>query len=55
VGIDLVDDAVAATVEVDRASLATLNVKRFPMFDGLAPPYRAHGAVLACSCCRLPG
>ncbi len=39
VGIDLVDYAVAATVEVHGASLATLNVQHFPMFKGLRPPF----------------
>jgi predicted nucleic acid-binding protein len=38
-GIDLVDYAVAATVELHGARLATLNTKHFPMFDGLVPPY----------------
>lgn len=38
-GIDLVDCAVAATVELHGASLATLNVRHFPMFEGLEPPY----------------
>jgi predicted nucleic acid-binding protein len=39
VGIDLVDYAVAATAELHAASLATLNVKHFPMFVGLEPPW----------------
>ncbi len=38
-GIDLVDYAVAATAEVHGARLATLNVKHFPMFPDLVPPY----------------
>jgi hypothetical protein len=38
-GIDLVDYAVAATAEIHAAQLATLNVKHFPMVEGLAPPY----------------
>ena len=38
-GIDLVDYAVAATAELHGARLATLNVKHFPMFKGLRPPY----------------
>lgn len=38
-GIDLVDYVVAATVELHGARLATLNVKHFPMIEGLAPPY----------------
>lgn len=39
VGIDLVDYAVAATTEIHAATLATLNVKQFPMFKGLRPPF----------------
>jgi predicted nucleic acid-binding protein len=38
-GIDLEDYAVAATVELHGATLATLNVRHFPMFEGLRPPY----------------
>lgn len=38
-GIDLVDYAVAATVEFHGATLATLNVKHFPMFEGLQAPW----------------
>jgi predicted nucleic acid-binding protein len=38
-GIDLVDYAVAATVELHGATLATLSTKHFPMFEGLRPPY----------------
>lgn len=38
-GIDLVDYAVAATVEMHGATLATLNVKHFPMIEGLRPPF----------------
>lgn len=38
-GIDLVDYAVAATAELHGADLATLNVKHFPMFPGLAAPW----------------
>jgi predicted nucleic acid-binding protein len=38
-GIDLVDYAVAATAEQHGGRLATLNVKHFPMFEGLKPPY----------------
>jgi predicted nucleic acid-binding protein len=39
VGIDLVDYAVAATADLHGANLATLNVKHFPMFPRLAPPW----------------
>jgi hypothetical protein len=38
-GIDLVDYVVAATTELHDATLATLNVKHFPMFQGLRPPW----------------
>lgn len=38
-GIDLVDYVVAATAELNGAELATLNVRHFPMFKGLKPPY----------------
>ncbi len=38
-GIDLVDYAVAATAELHGATLATLNLKHFPMFPGLQAPY----------------
>jgi predicted nucleic acid-binding protein len=39
-GIDLVDYAVAATAELHAARLVTLNVKHFPMFPGLQPPWK---------------
>lgn len=38
-GIGLGDYLIAATVDVERLELATLNVKHFPMFDGLEPPF----------------
>jgi predicted nucleic acid-binding protein len=38
-GIDLVDYVVAATAELHDAALATLNVRHFPMFKGLRPPW----------------
>ena len=38
-GIDLVDYCVAATAELHGARLVTLNVKHFPMFPDLVPPY----------------
>jgi predicted nucleic acid-binding protein len=37
--IDVVDYVIAASAEVQQARLATLNVKHFPMFEGLAPPW----------------
>jgi predicted nucleic acid-binding protein len=33
------DLVVAATAEQLDAELVTTNVRRFPMFDGLVPPY----------------
>lgn len=38
-GIDAADLIVAATADLLGAELLTRNVKHFPMFDGLAPPY----------------
>lgn len=40
-GTDPVDALIAATAETSNLPSATLNVKHFPMFAGLAPPYRA--------------
>jgi predicted nucleic acid-binding protein len=38
-GIDAVDYCVAATALVNGLQLWTLNVRHFPMFDGLRPPW----------------
>lgn len=38
-GVDTVDFIVAAAAQVLDARLCTCNVKHFPMFGGLAPPY----------------
>lgn len=38
-GIDPVDYVIAATTERLGADLWTLNLKHFPMFPGLQPPY----------------
>ncbi|HEY6549723.1 MAG TPA: type II toxin-antitoxin system VapC family toxin [Solirubrobacterales bacterium] len=38
-GIGVADLAIAATAEQIDASLATLNLKHFPMFKGLRAPY----------------
>jgi len=38
-GIGVADLAVAATAEQIGATVATQNLKRFPMFPGLRPPY----------------
>jgi predicted nucleic acid-binding protein len=38
-GIDLADYVIAATADVLGESLLTLNVKHFPMFEGLQPAF----------------
>ncbi len=38
-GIGVPDLAIAATTELLEAELATLNLKHFPMFEGLRAPY----------------
>ena len=38
-GIDPVDYVIAATADILSAELVTLNVKHFPMFKGLKPPF----------------
>ena len=38
-GIDLADYVIAATADVRRGDLATLNVKHFPMIRGLQPAW----------------
>lgn len=38
-GIGAADLVIAATAELTRSSLLTLNVKHFPMIDGLLPAY----------------
>jgi predicted nucleic acid-binding protein len=40
-GTDPIDALIAATAKVQGVPLATLNLKHFPMFEGLARPYRA--------------
>jgi predicted nucleic acid-binding protein len=40
-GLATADLVIAATALERELDLATLNVRHFPMFDGLAPPYRA--------------
>jgi predicted nucleic acid-binding protein len=40
-GIDAVDYCVAASATVNEMELWTLNVRHFPMFEGLRPPYVA--------------
>ncbi len=40
-GISIPDLLIAATAAEWGLELATLNVKRFPMFKGLRPPYRS--------------
>lgn len=38
-GVDLVDYVIAATAEIHEAELLTLNVKHFPMLEGLTPAF----------------
>ena len=38
-GIGLADYLIAATADTRGLDLATLNVRHFPMFDGLHPPF----------------
>ena len=38
-GVDPVDHIIAATVELHKAVLWTRNIKHFPMFPDLEPPY----------------
>jgi predicted nucleic acid-binding protein len=38
-GIDAVDYSIAASAIVHKLDLWTLNVRHFPMFDGLRPPW----------------
>lgn len=38
-GIGIADYLIAATAQVDEVELATLNVKHFPMFKRLRPPF----------------
>lgn len=38
-GLGLADALIAATAEAENAELKTLNVKHFPMFKRLKPPY----------------
>jgi predicted nucleic acid-binding protein len=38
-GIGLGDYLIAATAQAEGLELATLNVRHFPMFPGLAPPF----------------
>jgi len=38
-GVDLVDYVIAATAEIHEAEFLTLNVKHFPMLEGLTPAF----------------
>lgn len=40
-GISVADLLIAATAMEVNAGLATANVRHFPMFDGLSPPYES--------------
>jgi predicted nucleic acid-binding protein len=39
-GVGLADAIIAATCEAENADLKTLNVKHYPMIEGLIPAYR---------------
>lgn len=39
-GIGLADAIIAASASVEGADLKTLNVRHYPMFENLCPPYR---------------
>ena len=38
-GVGLADAIIAATAQIEEVDLKTLNVKHYPMFKGLRPPY----------------
>ena len=40
--VEIPDALIAATCLLSNSSLHTLNVKHYPMFDGLKPPYKKH-------------
>ncbi len=40
-GVGIVDLLIAGTVELFNAELKTSNIHHYPMFPGLAPPYRS--------------
>ena len=39
-GVGLADGIIAATAAVEDAELMTLNIRHYPMFDGIEPAYR---------------
>ena len=39
-GVGLADAIIAASAKAEHAELKTLNVRHYPMFKGLRPPYR---------------
>ena len=39
-GVGLAEAIIAASAKAEHAELKTLNVKHYPMFKGLRPPYR---------------
>ncbi|MCK5784171.1 MAG: type II toxin-antitoxin system VapC family toxin [Desulfobacterales bacterium] len=39
-GVGLADAIIAATAEAENAELKTLNIKHYPMIEGLKPAYR---------------
>jgi predicted nucleic acid-binding protein len=38
--VEIPDALIAATCSINHAELQTLNVKHYPMFHGIVPPYR---------------
>jgi predicted nucleic acid-binding protein len=40
-GLSIVDFLIAGTAQLVDAELATANIRHYPMFPGLTPPYRA--------------
>lgn len=43
-GIGLADYLIAGTADIEGLELATLNVRHFPMFAGLEPPFQIQSA-----------
>jgi predicted nucleic acid-binding protein len=39
-GLSIVDFLIAGTAQLVDAELATANIRHYPMFPGLTPPYR---------------
>ena len=41
--VEIPDAIIAATCLISGSELNTLNIKHYPIFKGLKPPYRTHG------------